>query len=92
MRRGLRFRPPGVEYTPEMRWALLRAFGPLERGVSLAIEPEAAIGVAKSLDLSPRIATRTPLSTLQAELGEGGARSLLITRDRKSTRLNSSHW
>jgi len=74
----MRFRPPAVEFTPEVRWALLRAFGPRESVLDQGIDPEGAIGVAGSLDLSARIAARTPLIALQAELGEAGARSLLI--------------
>ena len=75
----MRFDPPAVVFTPEMRWALLRGFGPPWRVCSQRLDAEAALGVAGSLDLSPRIAARTPLATLQSELGEAGARSLLVT-------------
>lgn len=78
MREGLRFDPPPVVFTPEVRWALLRAFGPPERVFAQPLDAEVATGLASTLDLGPRIAARTPLEALQAELGEGGARSLLI--------------
>ena len=76
---GLRFHPPSVAFTPEVRWALLRAFGPVGRPVPEQLKREEALDLAAALDLSPRIAARTPLPTLQAEMGEAGARSLLIT-------------
>jgi len=74
----MRFRPPAVVFGPEVRWALVRAFGPVGEPFAQGLDRERTLDLAARLDLSPRIAARTPLATLQAELDEVGARSLLI--------------
>jgi Uncharacterised nucleotidyltransferase len=75
---GFRFHPPPIEFTPEVRWALLRAFGPPDRVFSGPLDAEAAICAAGSLDLGPRIGGRVALATLKSDLGEEAGRSLLI--------------
>jgi hypothetical protein len=78
MRSGLRFRPPEVEFTPEVRWTLLRGFGPPERTFEYAIDSARVESVASLLDLAPRIGGRVALTALQAELGEVGGRAPLV--------------
>ena len=73
MREGLRFDPPPVVFTPEVRWALLRAFGPPERDCAPPPDAESALEKARRLSLSARIAARVPRVRLVAELGEAVA-------------------
>ena len=76
--RPLRFRPPALALTPEIRWMLLRAFGPA--GVpGPACDPAAALDLARRFELSARIAVRQGRE-LGAELGEGAAAG--FARDR----------
>jgi hypothetical protein len=76
-----RFRPPSLTLDRETRWCVLRAFGPADRPA----EPETlnhsqVFRVAGLLSVGARIAARTPLAVLQAELGPDAARQLLITQ------------
>jgi len=70
--RLIRFRPPRTEPSPEVRWALLRAFAPRDLAVPLVPSPGLLPGLAQRLDLAPRIAFRSPSETLARELGEAG--------------------
>jgi hypothetical protein len=85
-RRSFRFHPPLVEYGPALRWALLRAFGPVELLESVeppALLPEdatATVALALRLELAARIAARHPRQRLTAELGEEGAAALARER------------
>lgn len=67
--KALRFRPPVVEPTPELRWVLHRAFARPGIRVPPPHDPAAALDVARRFDLTGRIHTRAPLGTLKAELG-----------------------
>lgn len=78
----LRFRPPPVAITPEIRWMLLRAFGPVGAPFSEAVEPAAALGMARRFELAARIAARHGRDWLSSELGAEAADSL--SRDRTS--------
>lgn len=74
----MRFRPPRVDWTPELRWAFIRAFGPVEPPADGLLASREAVRVARAFDLGPRIAARTPSHVLQADLGAESARDLVI--------------
>ncbi len=78
----LRFHPPRLELTPEVRWMLLRAFGPIGALFPDAIEPAAAMAMARRFELSARIAARQGREMLVRELGRETAEGL--ARDRVS--------
>lgn len=75
---GFRFHPPPIEFTPEVRWALLRAFGPPDQAFPQPLDAETAVRTVAALDLGPRISGRVALATLQADLDQDRARSLLV--------------
>ncbi|MGH9441686.1 MAG: nucleotidyltransferase family protein [Thermoanaerobaculia bacterium] len=64
-----RFHPPAVEVSPEMRWALLRAFGPADAPFADVPEARCLIRAASALDLSARIGSRSDSDRLSAEMG-----------------------
>jgi hypothetical protein len=72
MPRPLRFRPPPLAPSPEVRWMLLRAFGPAGAPAP-AVEPAAALALARRFEVSARIAVRQGRQRLAAELGEEAA-------------------
>jgi hypothetical protein len=82
-RRPIRFDPPGIPVPPEVRWMLLRAFGPPDASFAEEIEPAAALAAARRFEVSPRVAARLGRSRLAAELGSevaaGFQRDLLAT-------------
>jgi putative nucleotidyltransferase-like protein len=78
----LRFHPPRLELTPEVRWMLLRAFGPTGAPFPEAIEPATAVATARRFELSARIAARQGREVLTRELGPEAAEGL--ARDRVS--------
>src|SRR5258708_6460164 len=53
-----------------MRWALLRAFGPVGKPFSRPFEGARLHGAARALGLSARIAARSGAERLAAEIGE----------------------
>lgn len=55
---GFRFHPPAVEATPELRWVLLRAFGPPAAPAPEGVDVELAAGTAAALGLGARIGAR----------------------------------
>jgi hypothetical protein len=55
---AFRFHPPPVELGAELRWVLLRAFGPLEAPVPAAVDLGAAVALAGTLALAARIGAR----------------------------------
>ncbi|MFL6193510.1 MAG: nucleotidyltransferase family protein [Thermoanaerobaculia bacterium] len=73
---GLRFRPPSLAIPAEVRWMLLRAFGPAGAPFPEPVDPfdpEAALAMARRFELSARIAARQGRERLAAELGAGAA-------------------
>ena len=72
MRRGIPFRPPAVDPTLELGWALARALGPVDAEVE-APRPGRAVELAERLDVASRIGARVPRQVLVAELGEEAA-------------------
>jgi hypothetical protein len=74
--RGIRFRPPPVEVSAELGWALARAFGPLEICVPPPADAGAALAAARRFEIAARIAARLPKERWEAELGESGATEL----------------
>ncbi len=67
--RGIRFRPPPVLFSPELRWVLLRALGPAGEPAPTGIDGQAALAIADRLDLTHRIGARQPAAALHRELG-----------------------
>jgi hypothetical protein len=80
MPRPLRFRPPPLAISPEVRWMLLRAFGPAGAPLPVAVEPAAALAMARRFEVSARIAVRQGRQRLAAELG--GEAAAGFARDR----------
>jgi hypothetical protein len=80
MPRPLRFRPPPLAISPEVRWMLLRAFGPAGALFPEAVEPVAVLALARRFEVSARIAVRRGRRRLAAELGEEAAAG--FARDR----------
>ena len=67
--RGIRFSPPPVPVSPELRWVLLRALGPSGESAPTGIDGQAALDLADRLDLTHRIGARQPAAVLHRELG-----------------------
>jgi hypothetical protein len=55
---AFRFRPPPIELTRELRWALLRAFAPVDASVAMDVDVPSAVELAGRLGLAPRIGVR----------------------------------
>jgi putative nucleotidyltransferase-like protein len=72
----LRFRPPQLALSAEIRWMLLRAFGPLGASFADPIEPAATLAMARRFEVSARIAARQGRGRLAAELGSEAADGL----------------
>lgn len=91
---GTRLDPPPVELTPEVRWVLLRAFGPRSApppaggspSAPLGVDPARCLEVARLFDLSARIAARTGGDALAAELGAEAAAAFRSDRARCAAR------
>ncbi len=64
----IRFLPPVVDFTPELRWVLLRAFGPQDRQLSWLVDPAESLRLAEALQLGSRIASRNTIESLRSEL------------------------
>lgn len=79
-RRPIRFRPPRLAVPPEVRWMLLRAFGPADAPFRGAVDPAAAFAAARLFEMPARIAARQGKSRLAAELGEETAERFLRER------------
>lgn len=77
MSQGLRFSPPDVFLTPEIRWLLAGAFGPPGQPLPPPPDRAAFVETAVLLDLVPRLVTRLGAVRLQQELGESVAGRLL---------------
>lgn len=66
----IRFRPPRVRFSPEMRWVLRRAFGPLGEHVDPPVNHPRAMELTQVFNLGGRIAARLGRASLALELGE----------------------
>jgi hypothetical protein len=75
---GIRFQPPNVTFGPEVRWVLLRAFGPVEQEFPGTMDPATARSLAGTLGLCPRIGSRAGEERLTSELEVEGAREFTI--------------
>jgi hypothetical protein len=79
-RRAVRFHPPSLALAPEVRWMLLRAFGP--PGAALAVpgaapvDAAAVLALCRRFDLAGRVAARQGRARLEAELGAEAAAGL----------------
>ncbi|HVS13049.1 MAG TPA: nucleotidyltransferase family protein [Thermoanaerobaculia bacterium] len=71
---GLRFHPPERRLPAGVRWALARAFGPIEAATWVGAEE--GVEAAGRLRLAARIASRVASGSLIAELGAQGAGAL----------------
>jgi hypothetical protein len=80
MPRPLRFRPPRLDLTPEVRWMLLRAFGPAGAPFGEPVDVAVALALARRFEVSARIAVRQGRERLRAEVGEETAAG--FARDR----------
>jgi hypothetical protein len=82
----IRFQPPPLVLSSEIRWMLLRAFGPLDAPFPGTVEPTAALALARRFEMSARIATRQGRERLAAELGgsSGEATAAAFVHDRRS--------
>jgi hypothetical protein len=78
----LRFQPPPLVLSSEIRWMLLRAFGPLDAPFLETVEPAAALALARRFEISARIAARQGGERLATELGEAAAAA--FAHDRRS--------
>jgi hypothetical protein len=78
IRRGFRFRPPEVAFGRDLRWVLLRGFGPSKALFPGPVEPETVRALAAAFDLGPRIGSRIGQERLWAEVGADTARKFLI--------------
>ena len=65
----LRFTPPDIPVPPEVRWMLLRAFGPPGAPFAEAVEAAGALAAARRFEVSPRVAARQGRARLAEELG-----------------------
>jgi hypothetical protein len=77
---SLRFRPPRLALSPEVRWMLLRAFGPVAAPAFAPVDAPAALALARRFEVSARIAARQGRERLAAELGPEAAAG--FARDR----------
>jgi hypothetical protein len=76
----LRRSPPALALTPEIRWVLLRAFGPPRAAFPDRVDGQRAAGLARDLGVVERIGARVPSSLLVAELGREAACQLAVSR------------
>lgn len=67
--RAIRFRPPALDPSPDLRWVVHRAFAKPETPVPPPRDPDAALEFALRLDLAARIGARNQSSILNAEIG-----------------------
>lgn len=65
---GIRFKPPPLELSIDLRWLLMRAFGPPGQAVDRP-DGDNTGRLARESGLAPRLSQRTPLELLKDELG-----------------------
>jgi len=70
---AIRFHPPLIEISPEVRWMLLRAFGPPGAPFPGPVDPAGALAAARRFEMSPRVGARQGRAGLSGELGAEGA-------------------
>jgi hypothetical protein len=81
----LRFQPPPLVLSSEIRWMLLRAFGPPGAPFLETVEPAAALALARRFEISARIAARQGRERLAAELGDpAGDPAAAFAHDRRA--------
>src|SRR5262245_55309546 len=71
-----RFSPPEIPVPPEVRWMLLRAFGPPGAPFAEAVDAAGALAAARRFEVSSRVAARQGRARLAAELGAEAAGEL----------------
>lgn len=69
----LRFAPPPLELTPELRWVLIRAFGPAARAAPRPADGAAALAAARRLGMASRIGAKRGWQALATEVGAEAA-------------------
>ncbi len=77
----LRFDPPGCAVPPSLRWALVRAFGPVGQAWPAPPSGHEALDVARRFDLAARIGGRHPLASLAAEVGARTASAFTLEHE-----------
>ncbi len=75
-----RLSPPEMALSAEIRWVLLRGFGPAQRPFAERVDGSQAAALAGDLGLVERIGARVPSSLVVAELGREAARQLALSR------------
>jgi hypothetical protein len=86
---AFRFRPPPVALTPELRWVLLRAFGPIDAAPEAAVDFAAAAVVAGRLALASRIGARARQASELAHHGDVAATFARARRAAAVTQLQA---
>jgi hypothetical protein len=71
---------PEVVLVPEVRWVLLRAFGPADAPFLGRLDPPRALSAATDLGLVERIGARASSAVLVAELGRDVCHQLAVSR------------
>ena len=71
--KALRFSPPEIAWTPELRWILARAFGAPTLHFGEPFDVAEAVRLATVFNLAPRIGARTPEAVLASEAGAEAA-------------------
>lgn len=80
MRSPVRFRPPPLEQSPELRWLLKQAFARAEAPMTQRVNPGRVVSLALELDLAARVAALKDLSLVSAELGRDAAERFAFAR------------
>lgn len=87
---SFRFRPPEIESSAALRWALARAYGPVgPSAAGSSLDPgerRRALDWSKALFVAERIASRVPLAELERDLGHEISAELRSARDSLAAR------
>jgi hypothetical protein len=79
---GFRFHPPATEISPDLRWVLLRAFGPAGSPFHGVSDGASVFQTAKLHDLAARIGSRAGREALTVEIG--GAAALFLRESQRN--------
>ena len=77
----LQFDPPAFAVPPSLRWALVRAFGPVGQAWPAPPAGREALDLARRFDLAARIGGRHPLPSLAAEVGAQAASAFTLEHE-----------
>jgi hypothetical protein len=85
--KAIRFRPPVIDPTPELRWILHRAFARSGTPVPPPLDPAGALDLARRFSLAGRIGARTPSGTLKTEIGSSADQITLAVESNAASSL-----